>query len=163
MELRELCVRIEALPLPTLIRESNLIFPWIESFHVIAMSIVFGGIMIVDLRLLGLTSKTRPITVISREMLPWIWGAFALSVVTGLLLFSSSASRYLDNIPYRLKMLVLSCAGLNMIFFHFVTWRDVQSWDRDVTPPAMVQFAGGLSILLWLGVIGLGRWIGFTL
>jgi hypothetical protein len=163
MTLLELCGWIEAMPIPTLVRESNLIFPWVESVHVMAMGVVFGGISIIDLRLLGLTSRSRAVTRMSDELLPWIWGAFALSVVTGLLMFSSSATRYYVNIPYRMKLVLLACAGLNMLLFHVITYRGVARWDLDVKPPLTAQIAGAMSILLWAAVIVVGRWIGFTL
>ena len=60
-------------------------------------------------------------------------------------------------------MLLLLLAGVNMLTFHFLTYRNIADWDVDRTPPAGARLAGGLSLLFWIGVVIFGRWIGFTL
>jgi hypothetical protein len=57
---------------------------------------------------------------------------------------------------------VIVLAGINMVFFEHVTAKTAGSWDKGVTPPAQARAAGAISLLLWLSVIVLGRWIGFT-
>ena len=136
-------------------------FPLVESLHVLTMAIVAGTIFIVDTRLIGLTSRKLGFSYLSERLLPWVWGAFACSVVTGTLMFASNATGYYGNTAFRLKMLLLLLAGLNMLYFQIVTFRGVSAWDLG-RPPAAARLAGALSIGLWLGVIGLGRWIGFT-
>jgi hypothetical protein len=136
-------------------------FPLIESLHVITMAIVAGTIFIVDTRLIGLTSRKLGFSYVSERLLPWTWGAFACSVVTGTLMFASNATGYYDNAAFRTKMLLLLLAGLNMLYFQTVTFRGVPAWDLG-RPPAAARFAGVVSLGLWCGVIGFGRWIGFT-
>jgi hypothetical protein len=136
-------------------------FPQIESLHVIALSIVAGTIFIVDFRLLGIASRNLGVTYLSERMLPWTWMAFIGAVVTGSLMFSANATRYLENTPFLFKMGLLVLAGLNMLFFQFVTFRSVRSWDAGRPIPA-ARAAGALSLLLWTGVIACGRWVGFV-
>jgi hypothetical protein len=136
-------------------------FPLVESFHVIAVALVAGTIFIVDTRLLGLTSKRLAFTYVSDRLLPWTWAAFVASVITGALMFIGNAVHYYDNTPFQVKMALLLVAGLNMLFFQFVTFRGVAAWDSD-RPPAAARAAGFISISLWCGVIGFGRWIGFS-
>jgi hypothetical protein len=136
-------------------------FPLVESLHVIAIALVAGTIFIVDSRLIGLTSLRLPFTHVSDSLLPWTWGAFAGSVVTGTLMFIGNASGYYDNTPFRVKMLLLVLAGLNMLFFQMVTFRGVATWDSD-RPPFSARVAGMVSISLWCGIVGFGRWIGFS-
>jgi hypothetical protein len=136
-------------------------FPLVESFHVITMAILAGTIFIVDTRLIGFSSSRLPFSYVSMRLLPWTWGAFACSVVTGTLMFMSNATGYYDNMPFRLKMGLLLLAGLNMLFFQKVTFRRVAAWDSGRPPPA-ARFAGIISLGLWCAIIGLGRWIGFV-
>jgi len=136
-------------------------FPLVESLHVIAIAIVAGTIFLVDTRLLGLVSAKLPFTYVSDRLLPWTWGAFAASVLTGTLMFMGNAVSYYENTPFRVKMLLLLLAGLNMLFFQLVTFRSVAAWD-STRPPAAARAAGLISITLWCGVIGFGRWIGFA-
>jgi hypothetical protein len=136
-------------------------FPAVESLHVIAMAMVAGTIFIVDTRLIGLTSTRLPFTYVSHRLLPWTWGAFAGAVATGALMFIGSAINYYGNTPFRVKMVLLVLAGLNMLVFQLVTFRGVAAWDSG-RPPAAARAAGLLSVALWGGVIGFGRWIGFV-
>jgi hypothetical protein len=103
------------------------------------------------------------VTGISNDLLPWTWGAFVLAAITGVLLLSSTAIHYYENTPLRFKFLFMAMAGVNMLLFHFITYKGVNRWDNDEVPPAAARTAGGLSILLWLLVIFFGRWIGFTI
>ena len=161
MTILELCERIETWSIPTLIRESATLFPLVESIHVMALAFVVGSISIVDLRLLGFASRKQSVKQLSDDLLPWTWGAFAIAAITDLLLFSSVATRYYDNMPFRWKLVLLLLAGINMLAFHFLTYRDVGRWGRDEVPPTAARVAGGVSILLWTAVVVCGRWIGF--
>ena len=154
---------IESSSIGTAIREAALYFPLLESLHVIALVSVVGSIVVIDLRLLGLASRDQPVTNLNKDLLPWTWGAFAVALITGLLLFSSTPGRYLDNAFFQVKFLFMFLAGVNMLLFHFVTYRTVQSWDTSEAIPVAARFAGGLSIAFWGLIIFFGRWVGFTL
>lgn len=162
MTLLEFCAAIENTGFATAIRESAVLFPAIESLHVIALTLVVGSIWIVDLRLLGLASKNRSVAELTKDVLPWTWGSFALAAITGLLLFASVATRYYENVPFRIKLILLALAGLNMLLFHSTTYRRVAEWDRAATPPPAARIAGGVSIVFWVAIVAFGRWIGFT-
>ena len=137
-------------------------FPVVESLHVIALATVAGSIFIVDSRLLGVASAKLPFTYVSDRLLPWTWGAFGGAAITGTLMFMGNAIAYYANTPFRVKMLLLLLAGLNMLFFQLVTFRGVAKWNSN-RPPAAARAAGFISIALWCGVIAFGRWIGFTM
>jgi len=161
MALEQVLTRLQDLSLPTQIRESDWMFPTIETVHVFALVLVVGTIMTVDLRLLGVANKERPFSQVAAEMLPWTWTAFAIAALAGMLMFSSKALIYYGDIPFRLKMVCLLLAGINMVMFHWLGTRHLEAWDRG-RPPRAAKFAGGASLLLWTTIVAAGRWVGFT-
>jgi hypothetical protein len=138
-------------------------FPKVECVHVIALATVAGTIFLVDTRLIGLTSTRLSYRHISSRLLPWTWAGFILATITGFLLFSSNSVAYYGNGAFRLKLILMILAGLNMLYFEFVTFRNVAAWDGAAKPPLAARLAGFLSVTLWCGVIMTGRWIGFSL
>jgi hypothetical protein len=142
---------------------SSWLFPGIESVHVLAITLVVGSITMVDLRLLNINLRERPIGELIEEVLPWTWASFAVAVLSGGLLFSSAATKYWGTLPFRIKMSILALAGINMLSFHASsTYRRLREWDRSLETPRVAKFAGGASLLLWIGVVASGRWIGFV-
>jgi hypothetical protein len=161
MALIEACQWLQDLAFPTLIRESDWLFPTIETIHVLALVLVVGSISMVDLRLLGLANRSRPVSEVMAQALPWTWIAFVVAATAGLLLFSSKAVTYYPDLPFRIKMVCLVFAGINMAYFHRFTHRRLGR-SADGAPPAAAKIAGGLSLLLWIVIVAAGRWIGFT-
>jgi uncharacterized membrane protein len=148
----------------TFIAESLWVFPTLETLHVIALATVIGTIAVLDLRLLGLASRKVAITALSKEILPWTWAGFALAALTGLLLFTSRASDYIENLYFLCKMGLLVLAGLNMLLFHFITSRSIEKWDHgNAAIPVAAKAAGLISLVFWAVIVFLGRAIGFTL
>jgi hypothetical protein len=162
MDIAGILSSLQSSALATRIRESLLLFPMLESFHVIGLTMVFGTIAIIDLRLLGLASTRRPFTRIANEVLKWTWAAFGLTVITGALMFTTNAGVYFHNFYFRSKMLLLLLAGINMLVFELTAGRSVEQWDKDRSAPLSGKTMAALSILLWISIIFLGRWIGFT-
>ena len=158
----DLCEWLQGQPFATAIAESTILFPAIETVHVLALTLVVGSIAMVDLRLLGAVSRERSVTAVSRDVLPVTWLAFLAAAISGFLMFASKAQTYLSDTPFQLKVVALLLAGANMLVFHFVTYRGVDAWDLGPAPPA-ARVAGGLSLLFWVAVVIFGRWIGFTI
>lgn len=146
----------------TAVRESATLFPWLESVHVLALTIVVGSIAIVDLRLLGVASRNRPVKQLLDEMLPITWTAFVVALITGVALFTSQAPTYMEKMPMLIKLGLLVLAGINMLAFHTTTLRTVGEWGMNPRPPFGARFAGATSLVLWAGVVVFGRWIGFV-
>jgi hypothetical protein len=161
MSLQSILEGIQSSPLAAWMRDTNPAMQVVEATHVLAAVLVLGTVLIVDLRLLGLADSGHAATRVSRETLPLTWLAFIVAVVTGALMFTTSAPTYFANTAFQLKALALLAAGLNMAFFQLVTARDMAAWDR-AAPPRAARIAGLASVLLWAAVVLFGRWIGFT-
>jgi len=145
------------------IRENDVLFPLIESVHVLAICLVVGSILAVDLRLLGLASIHRSVSRVTHGILPLTWCAFVVAVGSGSLLFISNATKYLGNGYFVAKIFLICAAGLNMAIFHGISAKDLPRWENDARLPLLARVAGGLSLLLWVAVVVCGRWIGFTM
>ena len=154
--------RINDLSFSESVRESFWMFPAIETIHVVAIVIVLGSITRLDMRLMGLVWQNRPVTEVSDEMLPWTWTSFVIAAIFGTMLWMSKPITYFGIAFFDVKMILILLAGINMLFFQFVTFKDVSVWDRDPIPPASARLQGALSMAFWLCVVVCGRFIGFV-
>ncbi len=162
-QLADLISYLEHSRLADNIRENDLLFPFIESVHVLSICLVVGSILAVDLRLLGLASIRRSVSRVTHGILPLTWCAFVVAVASGGLLFISNATKYLGNGFFIAKLCLIGAAGLNMVIFHAISAKDLPRWENETRLPLPARLAGGLSILLWVAVVACGRWIGFTM
>src|SRR5262244_3269309 len=162
MVIPEFLTTLESSGLAAKIRDSLYLFPLIESCHVLGLTMVFGTIAIIDLRLLGIASTRRSFRRIASDILKWTWAAFALTVVTGSLMFITNAGVYYHNFFFRTKMLLLILAGINMLVFELTAGRSIHRWDKAPSAPLIGRTTALLSLVIWITIIFLGRWIGFT-
>jgi hypothetical protein len=162
MEIAAFLKWLEASGLATKIRDSLFLFPLLESTHVIGLALVFGTIVIIDLRLLGRASTQRPFKRMASDILKWTWAAFALTASTGALMFITNAGVYYHNFYFRTKMLLLALSGLNMLAFELTAARTVQRWDKAPSAPSAGKAVAVVSLALWISIIFMGRLIGFT-
>jgi hypothetical protein len=142
-------------------RESLWAYPSVETVHIVALAIVYGSIVVVDLRLLGL-SRTISAAKLARHALPFTVGAFLVAMLTGLLMFTAHAEDFLSNRVFMLKMGIILAAGVNAGLLHAGALARVADWDTGVMPPARVRVAAALSIALWTCVIACGRLLAYT-
>ena len=170
MSTQSILESIQGLSLANWMRYTNGAMPVVEATHVLAAVLLFGTMLVVDLRLLGLADSQRAYTRVSRETLRLTWLAFGVSVITGSLMFTTSPLTYFFNWAFQWKALAFLGAALNMAVFQLLTARGVATWDAGAgagvgvgaLPPRAARVAGLVSVLLWAAVVLLGRWIGFT-
>ncbi|MBO9708888.1 MAG: DUF2214 domain-containing protein [Caulobacter sp.] len=153
---------LEATPLSLAIAESAWLFPTLEAIHVIGLTLVVGLIAVVDLRLLGVASLTWRAGDLNRTILPLTWSAFGLAALSGGLMFTGKPSSYLANPFFVGKLALLALAGLNMTLFHHFLSPRVEAVDGAVASSA-VKTSAAASLVLWISIVALGRWIGFTI
>jgi hypothetical protein len=142
--------------------ESLWVWPLLESTHVLSIALFVGSAMMMDLRLMGVTFGGVRASDFTNRLLPWTRGGFVVMVVTGLFVFYSNPVRYYHNIFFRLKMLLMVLAGLNIWFFHSRTHKKVAEWDRAVSPPRAARWAGVVSFASWTFIVVFGRLIAYN-
>jgi hypothetical protein len=154
------CHWLETTWLGASISHSLWLFPAIESIHMFGIVSVVGATAILDLRLMGISFREESVPEMVRGTLGWASYGFGLMLVTGVLMFVSEATKCYTNTGFRWKMLLLVLAGVNALLFHFGAYRYVGRWQQGATPFA-AKLAGTCSILLWFGIVAMGRWIAF--
>lgn len=160
--LLELCKWLDQTAVGAAIRESLWLFPAIETLHLLGMAALVGTVAVLDLRLLGWVMRRERVSALVGKLLPWVWAGFTVQVVTGALLFSSEAVKVYSNPAFRLKMLLILLAGIHAFIFHWIVYRDVANWDDSALLPLKAKLSGFASILLWVGIVAAGRFIGFV-
>ncbi len=138
-------------------RDSIWVFPAIETTHVLALALSVGTIALIDLRLVGVALRKQPVSEVSKQLLPWALGGFAIMFLTGLFLFLSLPMKCYSSIFFRIKMLLLVIAGANAVLYQFVFYPHMSEWDDWPSPPLAVRLVGALSLALWIGVVTAGR------
>jgi len=133
-------------------------WPASETVHFIGLSLLFGVVLLVDLRMLGLM-KSIPFSALHR-LLPWGVLGFGVNVVTGILFFiGAPPDFYVNNPVFIWKLLLILVAGANALYFTVFE----QPWilKAGSTPPITAKLAAASGILLWVGVIFCGQMLPF--
>ena len=159
----DFCEWLEGTSLATLVRESQYGFVIVVAMHILGLTLSVGTLLWVDLRMLGVTMLRWRVTEVYRALAPWFLIGFAVMFASGATLFTAYATSAYVNTYFRLKVIALLLAGVNALFFHFVTQNASANWDGAQKPPAGVRVAGLASIALWTFVILMGRMISYTM
>jgi uncharacterized membrane protein len=128
-------------------------WPTLEALHFIGLSLLFGVVLVGNLRILGFM-RNAPYVDIHR-LLPWgVWG-FVINSVTGMLFFVGQAFQYIDNPAFHLKVLFMLLAGANVLYL--TMFDDVWALGAGDQAPLSAKLVAASQIFLWVGVIYFGR------
>jgi uncharacterized membrane protein len=128
-------------------------YPVFEVIHLVGIGTVFGTILIVDLRLIGLMRQLDANT-LAKAVIPWTLIGFLLAIVTGLTMFTMRISEMIANPMFIAKICLLFAAGTNAAVLHARGAIDTAS--------VATKSQAILSILIWIAVIFCGRWIAYV-
>ena len=145
----------DALPVAAAIRDSSVIFPVIESIHLLSLTVLLGTIVVLSILLFGSGLTGQPVALVARRLAPLTFWGLLMMVTTGALLFCSEAMKCYENPPFWLKMKLLIAA----IVFHYTFVRRTAQADTPGKLRCLAAATG--SLLLWFGVGAAGRAIGF--
>ena len=151
--------------LPTLIRpvstfmHSRWGWPAMESTHFIGLSLLVGTIAIFDLRLLGM-AKRIPMAALHR-LVPWGVAGYLINVLSGLTFLLTEPDQYIYNPSFHFKILFMALAGLNILTFYTIAFREVKASGPGADAPRIAKIVAAASLCLWIGVIVCGRLLTF--
>lgn len=150
-----------ATPYAEMMRDSLWGYPIGETIHLFGIALLFGSILLADLRFVGLARHIPAGALTSGFLLRATWVGFALIVLSGLSLFAAYSIDTINNPIFLAKLALIAVAGVNMLFFTFRVSGGMAAWDRDETPPRAARLSAGLSIALWTVTIFAGRLIAY--
>jgi hypothetical protein len=133
-----------------------------EGMHVLTIMFFAGTIWIVDLRMMGLAFRDMPFSKLNDRVLPITVCAFAAMVLTGaIVFFGRDPLLYYHDVWFRFKMIFLVIASANIFWFHYRVQKNQAAWDAMEKPPAKVKLSGAISMVCWIAMIALGRFIAY--
>jgi hypothetical protein len=148
---------LELTAIGELVRGSIWLFPAIEAVHLLALAMIGGAVLVVDLRLLGVGLRDQALSGVAKGAQPWLVGSLVALIVTGIPLFLSEAVKCYFNPSFWVKMITLVIA---VVFaFTIRRWITGGHWQ---TGAGVQKLTGAASITLWFVVAAAGRWIGFS-
>jgi hypothetical protein len=146
---------IKDLPLGAAVRQSRWMFATGETFHFFGLCLMVGGLMIVDLRLMGYIRRVPMRAALA--FLPFVILGFLINLLTGIEFFMTDPFMYWPNPAFKLKMFLVLLAGLNALLFTVTEHRRVLVLGDEEDAGTLTKVTAGLSLGLWLAVILLGR------
>lgn len=147
-------------PLNQWIQATYWVWPVLEISHFIGLSLLLGGLLVIDLRLAGhFKSMSVPAT---HQLLPFVFIGFGVNLITGILFFYGDPMRYSINIGFQIKMILVVCAGLNALLYYWKLHPVVHGWTQDQPSPPLAKAVAYSSLLLWGSVLVCGRLIPYV-
>lgn len=136
------------------------IWPVFEILHFFGLSLLFGGLLVIDLRLAGHFRRLDPVA--THALVPVVLIGFILNLITGILFFYGDPVTYANNAVFQLKMVLIVLAGLNALLYYWKLHPNMHTWSAMTTPPFSAKFVGYSSLILWTIVILCGRLIPYV-
>lgn len=137
------------------------IIPAVQSVHIVCIAIVMGSVFLIDLRLLGVAGHSQSVSSLTKRLLPWVWCALVVLLITGSLLAIAEPVRSLMNPAFQAKMLMVLTVGFLTFYFQDVIRGDEAFWEMTPARRATAKLTALVSLLLWVGIVFAGRWIAY--
>ena len=133
----------------TTISNSKWLYPAVEVTHFFSLFLLVGTAAVVDLRLLGLAGRRQSVSELAEQLFPWSWIGLGLCVLSGFIMFAASATGFVANAQFLIKMVVTVVA----IVVGIVVQRSTQKWDQPAGTPLLAKVTAVISLALWIGAI----------
>ena len=134
-------------------------YPIANLIHILGLVMLVGGIGIVDLRLAGLFRRI-PAAPLSAALTPIAIAGLLLMIPSGATMFAADAAALVNSTTFRTKLLLIALALANAMAFRILWQKRIDQWDANA--PLWGRLMAATSVLLWLSVATLGRWIAYS-
>ena len=156
--LLQFCYYLESTPLIAAIQINFWVVPFLQSIHILAIASVLIGILLINLRILGVHGQSEPIAIVITRYQPLIWLALPVLLITGCIMIVGEPARSLTNPAFQLKMLMLLAVIFITLLFQ-KKWHNNHSFAPTNTANRLLAI---LSLVLWVGIVAAGRWIAYA-
>jgi len=143
-----------------LVRDVFWLSPMLEGLHFVGMTLLVGGICIVDLCVLGLVRDMPAMRL--NGFLPWSLVGFGINFISGLFLFAAAPYAFAFNRAFQMKMGCIILAGINALWFRHCIQASLRRGHRSLYESRLAKLTSGMSLLFWLTVIVCARLIAFV-
>jgi hypothetical protein len=157
--LNVICIWLEQMPLSQAIQATNWVVPTVQTVHILAIAVVAGSALMIDLRLIGRFAADQPLARVLSRFLPLVWWPLLILLLTGAIMIIGEPSRSLKNPAFQLKMALLLTAMIVTGLIQLMLRRDPAFGERSSHGVAATIAVA--SMLIWSGIIFAGRWIAY--
>jgi hypothetical protein len=148
-------------PFSLVIQTHRWIVPTIQSIHIVAIGVVVSSVFMIDLRVLGWAGRDQTLMETVGRFGPWLSGALCVLLVTGALMVVGEPARELLSFSFWLKMCLVAIGTLIAAAFQIALRRNEHHWEESVVERRTTKSLAILTLLVWVGVIVLGRLIAY--
>jgi hypothetical protein len=135
--------------------------PTIQSVHIVAIGIVLGSVLMIDLRVLGWAGRDQTLRQTADRFGPWLTGALFVLLVTGALMLVGEPVRELLSLSFWLKMSLVAVGTLIAAIFKITLKRNEHHWEQTLVNRRTVRSLAILTLLIWVFIVILGRLIAY--
>jgi hypothetical protein len=154
--------RLSATDVSVALQNAEWVIPTSQSIHIVSVSVLFASAIMINLRLLGVGAKGRSISQLSGTVLPWMWRALLVLLLTGTVQTVAEPVRQFVAPVFWTKMILIVIVSLLTLCFARAVRRNAAIWDASGSRPGSARVFAVISSLLWIAIIFCGRFIGYT-
>jgi hypothetical protein len=134
----------------------------LESLHILSNAVILFSIGMITLRLMGLAGRSQPVAGMVKRFSPWVWGALAVTAVTGIVLLTGAGRRGLDNPMFAVKLTTMVSAIIATAALQLTLSADAAFWELNAARRASAKVVAPLCFLLWVATVCAGRWLAYS-
>lgn len=139
------------------IKEIDWIVPTVQTIHILAIAAVVGSMALLDLRVLGIAARAQSLSSVSHRLLPWVWRALIVLLLSGLIMVTGEPGRSITNSIFQVKMALVIFAAILTFFLQ----RSLKAKAAADTAPTGAKVIAALSLAVWVLIVFAGRWIAY--
>lgn len=136
--------------------------PIIQTVHILGITAVMASIVLIDLRILGLAVPSQNLAEMTRRLMPWLWSALGVNLVSGGVFVLARPARYLSNPVFGWKFAFLLPAVVLTVVFHRLSLQRENYWSLTRERIITARVLALVSLVLWILVVMAGRWIAYA-